>query len=92
VTINDHAIRRYKKRFGKKRLSKRKVIALINKDLRDDVIGTRKCSSPGYYIMKTSKYNAVCYKNRVITIMLPFEQEWTTMSIEDLTEVDSNAV
>jgi hypothetical protein len=92
VTINDHAIRRYKKRFGKKRASKRKIIALINKDLRDNVIGKRNCSSPGYYILKTPNYNAVCFKNRVITIMLPFEQEWTTISLEDLCDSEQDAV
>ena len=66
--VTDHAIRRYKQRVGKKTASKRRIFTQINRDLERDIQDKRTSEVPKHYILITSKYQAVCYKNIVITI------------------------
>ena len=69
MLVTDHAIRRYKRRIGKKHASKKKIHRQINSDLKKDVVSKEKSrTKEDHYILTTSKYRAVCYKNRVITI------------------------
>lgn len=68
MLIRDHAIRSYKKRLGRKTASKKRIIAQINRDLKNDVKERRSSHVPGHYILITSKYQAVCYKKEVFTI------------------------
>ena len=68
MTITEHAINRYKKRIGRKTASRKRIIAQINSDLKKDVQYRRPSKKEGHYILVTSKYQAVCYKSRVLTI------------------------
>lgn len=69
MLITDHAIKRYKRRIGKKHSSKKNIYRQINRDLERDVQHKRNSSIKDYYILTTSRYQAVCYRNRVITIL-----------------------
>lgn len=76
MTITDHAINRYKKRIGRKTATRKRIIAQINSDLKKDVQYRKSSKKEGHYILVTSKYQAVCYKNRVVTITgLPLQKE-----------------
>lgn len=66
--IWDHAVRRYKLRIGKRTASKKRIIAQIKRDLKHDVQKKKPSKVKEHYILVTSKYQAVCYKNQVITI------------------------
>lgn len=66
--IWDHAVRRYKQRVGKRTASKRRVRNQIKHDLKVDVVTRKPSKVKGHYIVVTSKYQAVCYKNQVVTI------------------------
>ncbi|MGM9924798.1 MAG: hypothetical protein ACI35R_11180 [Bacillus sp. (in: firmicutes)] len=71
MTITDHAIRRYKQRVGKRTAARKRIIARIHQDLKNDVWFRKACNKEdvyGAYILVTSKYQAVCIKNYVITI------------------------
>ncbi|MES9681689.1 hypothetical protein ABWK22_01990 [Gottfriedia acidiceleris] len=68
MTITEHAVRRYKQRIGKRTASKKRIVTQINRDLSRDVIYRRKSKVKDHYILVTSKYQAVCYKSRVVTI------------------------
>lgn len=67
--VLDHAIRRYKTRIGSKSASKKRIYNKINRDLKKDVVSERRSKQKNHYIITTSKYQAVCYKRRVITIL-----------------------
>ncbi|MFE4029276.1 hypothetical protein ACFX4N_24300 [Priestia sp. YIM B13551] len=69
MRIMAHAIRRYKRRIGKRTASRKRVITQINRDLQRDVRLRKASKIKDHYILVTSKYQAVCYRNRVITIM-----------------------
>lgn len=68
MTITTHAIRRYKQRIGKRTASRRRIITQINRDLQRDVQYRKPSKIKNHYILVTSKYQAVCYKSRVLTI------------------------
>lgn len=68
MTITGHAIRRYKQRIGKRTASKKRIVTQINRDLSRDVQHRRPSKVKDHYILVTSKYQAVCYKSRVVTI------------------------
>lgn len=69
MTITDHALRRYKQRIGRRTASKKRIIAQINRDLKKDVRCRKPSRVKGQYILVTSKYQAICYKSRVVTII-----------------------
>ena len=85
MTITEHAIRRYKQRIGKRTAARKRIIARINRDLKNDV-WIRKASHKedvdGAYILVTSKYQAVCIKSHVVTI-----EELTPMLREQIEEM-----
>lgn len=68
MTITAHAIRRYKQRIGKRTASRRRIITQINRDLERDVQYRKPSKVRGHYILVTSKYQAVCFKQKVVTI------------------------
>lgn len=69
MTISDHAIKRYKQRIGCRTSSRKKVISRIVNDLKKDVVRRIVLSKEkGYYLLITSKYKAVCYKHKVISV------------------------
>lgn len=68
MTITDHALRRYKQRIGKRTASRKRIVTQINRDLTRDVIYRKPSRVKDHYILVTSKYQAVCYKSRVVTI------------------------
>ncbi|AFQ30367.1 hypothetical protein P4493_10095 [Bacillus thuringiensis] len=68
MTITEHAVRRYKQRVGKRTASKKRVVMQINRDLARDVKYKKKSKVKDHYILVTSRYQAVCYKHRVVTI------------------------
>lgn len=68
MTITTHAIRRYKQRVGKRTASRRRIIAQINRDLQRDVQYRKPSKIKDHYIIVTSRYQAVCFKSRVVTI------------------------
>ncbi|MFE7821384.1 hypothetical protein COJ01_17620 [Priestia megaterium] len=68
MTITRHAVRRYKGRIGKKTASRKRIITQINRDLQRDVRYRKPSKVKDHYILVTSKYQAVCYKSRVVTI------------------------
>lgn len=67
--ITSHAAQRYKKRFANKRTPKKKVIAAIQKSLKQDFVNRKPLDSPGYYAIFTKTFQAVCWRGRVITIL-----------------------
>lgn len=87
MTITDHAIRRYKKRMRKRTAARKRVIAEINRDLQRDVQYSKPSYVEGHYILFTSKFRAVCYKNRVITITALSEKTGYEVEEEELSEV-----
>ena len=71
MIITEHAIHRYKQRIGRRTASKKRILALINHDLKSDVLfrkTPKKEHVNGTYILVTSKYQAVCIKGHVVTI------------------------
>ena len=71
MLITEHAIHGYKQRIGKRTASKKRIIARINRDLKNDVWfrkASHKEDVDGAYILVTSKYQAVCIKSHVVTI------------------------
>ncbi len=86
MLVTNHAIRRYKQRIGRRTASKRRIFTQIIKDLERDVQDHLNLPTSKHYILVTSKYKAVCYKNRVITIYLLDEAH------EDFYEEELSAV
>jgi len=85
--IKDHAIRRYKRRIGYKTSSKKKVVKSINNALNKDLLERRPSYIEGYHILVTSKFQAVVYRNKVVTVTeldQPITQE--TISETDVSE------
>lgn len=68
MTITTHAIRRYKQRIGRRTASRRRIVTQINRDLQRDVQYRKQSKIKDHYILVTSKYQAVCYKSKVVTI------------------------
>lgn len=83
MLVTDHAIRRYKKRVGKKTASKRRIFSQINRDLEKDVRYRKQSKVDNHYILVTSKYKAVCYRSRVITI-LSLTQDDTSFKTKEM--------
>lgn len=69
MTITEHAYRRYKRRLGRRTASKKRIITQINRDLARDVLYRKPSKIKNHYILVTSKYQAVCCRSRVVTIM-----------------------
>lgn len=91
MTISDHAVRRYKQRIGKRTASKRRIVAQINRDLLNDVKYRKKSKVENHYILVTSKYRAVCCKNRVVTITKLSDFSYEVDTKEDV-ELDKELV
>ena len=77
MIITEHAIHRYKQRIGKRTAARKRIIARINHDLKNDVWfrkTSHKEDETGAYILVTSKFQAVCIKGHVVTIeeLTPF--------------------
>lgn len=71
MNICTHAIRRYKKRLGSKSASKARIVSKIQKELQT---GKRYFNRKNNHLyIETPRFTAVCYKNTVITILLPEE-------------------
>lgn len=77
--ITKHAIRRFKARFGHKTTSRKRVVTQVTKELRTDIRYKKQSRVPGYYILVTSKFQAVCRGKHVITIM-PLNEDATNVS------------
>lgn len=90
MTITEHAIRRYKQRIGKRTASKKRIVAQINRDLQKDVKQRKPSKVKDHYILVTSKYQAVCYKSRVVTITALNEDASTYRYNEANQETDPN--
>lgn len=68
MTFSSHALRRYKKRFGKKTTSKTRLLNQLHRDFKYGVKERKPSGVPGYYILVLSKYQAVCSRHHVVTI------------------------
>ncbi|EKS8357614.1 hypothetical protein QC455_001551 [Bacillus cereus] len=88
MIITEHAVRRYKQRVGKRTASKKRVVMQINRDLARDVKYRKPSKVKNHYILVTSRYQAVCYKSRVVTITGPKDDvtnyKYTTRCDQDL--------
>lgn len=69
MIIGKHAVRRYKKRIGKKHASRKRIEKEIKSQIERYTIHRYTVNSSGQYRIETPKFVAVCYKNTVITIM-----------------------
>lgn len=71
MQVKQHAIRRYRKRTGRKRLSKDKVVRDIQNQIKRHAIRRVYNKDTGQYRVVTPKFVAVCDRNWVITILDP---------------------
>ena len=69
MVIEKHAVRRYKKRIGKKHASRKRIERDINNQIENHAIHRYTVNDSGQYRIETPKFVAVCHKNTVITIM-----------------------
>lgn len=68
--IKDHAIRKYKRIVGRRSASKKKIISLILRDLKNDVKISKRHKIKNQYVLITSKYQAVISRKEVVTLLL----------------------
>lgn len=91
MTITAHAIRRYKQRIGKRTASRRRIISQINRDLHSGVVKRKRSKVKDHYILVTSKYQAVCYRSRVITIT-SLTEDASNISCRETTDEESKGM
>lgn len=68
MLIRDHAIKKYKKRIGKRTASKSRIISAINHDIKHDLKERKPSNEYGCHTLITSKFQAICKGNTVLTI------------------------
>lgn len=68
MIIGRHAIKRYKRRIGKKHANRRRIVDDINYYIENYSTCKYKANGDGYYKIETPKFTAVCFKNTVVTL------------------------
>lgn len=71
MIIKQHAIRRYRKRAGARRMSKERVVRDIQQQIKHHAKSRKYNKDTGQYRVVTPKFIAVCERNTVITILYP---------------------
>jgi single-stranded DNA-specific DHH superfamily exonuclease len=69
MIVGKHAVRRYKKRIGKKNASRKRIVRDIQKQVMNHAINRYTINDSGQYRIETPKFIAVCHKNTIITIL-----------------------
>lgn len=75
INVTLHAIRRYKKRVGKKSASRKRIAEIIKDEVRNNASNVSYNQKTGQTRIYTQKFTAVVYKNNIITILFPEEKE-----------------
>jgi hypothetical protein len=73
MKIGKHAIRRYKKRIGKRTATRERIEKDIKKHIETSTIKKVYYKETGQYRIWTPKFIAVCEKGMVVTILPPNE-------------------